>query len=41
MDKTISLIEINKSNSKEFKVEVICNSKVYAKKSDNSYLLGL
>lgn len=35
------LLELEEGNNKEYKVEVICYSKVYAKKSDSNYLLSL
>lgn len=43
MDKTRLQLEFKsiESGSKKDKVEVITNSEIYAKKSDNSYLLGL
>ncbi len=34
-------IELDESNSEEYKVEAICNSKVYAKESDSGQLPGL
>ncbi len=33
-------IELDKSNNKLYKFEAICNSKVYAKELDSSYLLA-
>lgn len=33
-------LELNKSDSKEYKIETICNSKVYAKKLDSGNLPG-
>lgn len=38
MDKTLSQMELTKSGSKEYKVKVICNSKIYTKKSNSSHL---
>ena len=32
-------IKPNNDNSKEYKVEVICDSEVYVKKSDSTYYL--
>lgn len=32
-------IELNKNNNKEYKVEAICNSEVYTKKSDSGHHL--
>lgn len=34
-------IEIDEGNSKKYKIEVICDNKVYAKKAESCYLLGL
>ncbi len=34
-------IELNEGNSEEYEVEVICESKVYAKESDSGQLPGL
>lgn len=36
----ITQLERDISNSKEYKVETICQSEVYIKKFDNSYLSG-
>lgn len=37
----MSQIKPEKDNNKEYKVEVICNYKVYAKELDNDHLLRL
>ncbi len=34
-------IELDEGDSKDYEVEAICDSKAYAKKSDNGQLLGL
>lgn len=39
MDK-IAQLEQEKDNSKECKVEIICNSEVYAKKTDSGHILN-
>lgn len=41
MDETASQIELDKDDNKKYVVDVICNSKVYAKKSDSNHPLGL
>lgn len=42
VDKTTALIELGKGNSKEYKVEAICHSKVYAKElNSGNHLPGL
>ena len=33
-------IELDKNDSKKYKVKAICYSKLYAKELDNDYLLG-
>lgn len=33
------LIELDKYNSKEYKVEVICDSEIYVKESNSGHLL--
>ena len=39
MEKTMSQIELDKGNSKEYNFEAICNSKVYAKELNSYYHL--
>ncbi len=36
-----TVIELDEGDSEEYVVKAICNSEVYAKKSDNSQLPGL
>lgn len=36
-----SAILLEKNNTKEYKLEIICDSKVYIKKLENNYLLDL
>lgn len=31
-------MEINRNNNKEYKIEAICDHKIYIKKSDSDYL---
>lgn len=38
IDEITSQLELNKGNNKEYEIEIICNSKLYAKKSDSDYL---
>ena len=41
VDKTISQLEFQDNIDKEYEVEAICDSAVYAKKSESGHLLGL
>ncbi len=40
MDKTVQL-ELEKDNNKEYNIEIICDSEVYVKKTDSSFILSL
>lgn len=41
VDEPISQIKLDEGNSKEYKVEVICDNEIYIKKSDSGHLQGL
>ncbi len=41
LNDTMAQLELDEGNSEEYEVEAICDSKVYAKKSDSSYLPSL
>lgn len=40
VDKIMPSLKIDEGNSKKYKINVICNSKVYTKKLDSGHLLG-